>query len=131
YNETLAPDQVRNLLSPKALTNAKRYTKNGIEDVLAINNKDNLIIKGNNLLALSSLTENYREKIKFIYIDPPYNTESDSFNYNDNFSRSTWLTFMQNRLMEAWKLLKKDGVLVVQCSFHNYAYLKVMMDSIF
>lgn len=131
YNETLAPDQVRNLLSPKALTNAKRYTENGVEDVLAINNKDNLIIKGNNLLALSSLTENYREKIKFIYIDPPYNTESDSFNYNDNFSRSTWLTFMQNRLMEAWKLLKKDGVLAVQCSFHNYAYLKVMMDSIF
>lgn len=131
YNETLAPEQVRNLLSPKALTNAKRYTENGVEDLSNIDNADNLIIKGNNLLALSSLTENYREKIKFIYIDPPYNTESDSFKYNDSFSRSTWLTFMQNRLLEAWKLLKKDGVLAIQCSFHNYAYLKVMMDSIF
>src|SRR5699024_3724896 len=131
YNETLAPEQVRNLLSPKALTNAKKYTESGVEEVRNINKTDNLIIKGNNLLDLSSLTENYREQVKFVYIDPPYNTDSDSFKYNDKFSRSTWLTFMKNRLEEAWKLLRKDGVLAVQCSFHNYAYLKVMMDSIF
>lgn len=69
YNEVLAPEQVRNLLSPKAITNARKYTVNGEETVSNIDKTDNLIIKGNNLLALSSLLENYRNKVKLIYID--------------------------------------------------------------
>jgi len=59
---------------------------------------DNLLIKGNNLLALYSLLPKYRGKVKLIYIDPPYNTGSDGFKYNDAFNHSTWLVFMKNRL---------------------------------
>src|SRR5699024_2125401 len=114
YNEILAFDQVRNLLSPKALTNAKKYTIHGAEEVINIDKTDNLIIKGNNLLALSSLLENYRNSIKLIYIDPPYNTGSDSFHYNDKFNHSTWLTFMKNRLEIAKELLQDNGLIFVQ-----------------
>src|SRR5699024_9883855 len=58
-------------------------------------------------------------------------TEGDSFTYNDTFNRSTWLTFMKNRLTIAQDLLNEAGVLAVQCSFHEYAYLKVLMDNLF
>jgi len=131
YNEILAFDQVRNLLSPKSLTNAKKYTSNEVEEITNIDKTDNLIIKGNNLLALSSLLENYRGKIKLIYIDPPYNTGSDSFHYNDKFNHSTWLTFMKNRLEIAKELLRDDGLIFVQCDDKESAYLKVLMDNIF
>lgn len=69
YNETLAPDQVNRLLAPKVLGNAKRYTKDGIEENIEFKDDDNLIIKGNNLLALTSLLEKYEGKIKMIYIE--------------------------------------------------------------
>lgn len=69
-------------------------------------------------------------KVKCIYIDPPYNTESDSFGYNDTFKRSTWLTFMKNRLMLARKLLSNDGIILIQISFHQYPYLRVMTDEV-
>ncbi len=71
YNETLAPDQVNRLLAPKVLGNAKRYTQDGVEDDIEFNEDDNLVVKGNNLLALSSLLERYEGKIQLIYIDPP------------------------------------------------------------
>ena len=61
--------------------------------------RENLIIKGNNLIALHSLKEEFARKVKLIYIDPPYNTGNDFVMYNnDSFNRSTWLTFMKNRL---------------------------------
>ena len=131
YNETLAPDQVNRLLAPKVLGNAKRYTKDGIEENIEFKEDDNLIIKGNNLLALSSLLERYEGQVKCIYIDPPYNTGSDSFGYNDSFNHSTWLTFMRNRLELARKLLRDDGVIFIQCDYNEQAYLKVLMDEIF
>ena len=97
-----------------------------------IKNDDNLIIKGNNLIALHSLKKKFAGKVKLIYIDPPYNTGSDSFGYNDNFNHSTWLTFMKNRLEVAEKFLDyASGVIAVQCSFHEYPYLKVIMDEQF
>ena len=86
YNELLAPDDVDRLLAPKVFTNAKRYTKDGEEVITTFNDDDNLLIKGNNLLALSSILKRYEGKVKCIYIDPPYNTGSDSFKYNDNFN---------------------------------------------
>ena len=131
YNETLAPDQINRLLAPKVLSNAKRYTKEGINENIEFNEDDNLIIKGNNLIALSSLLERYKGQVKCIYIDPPYNTGSDSFGYNDNFNHSTWLTFMKNRLELARELLKRDGVIFVQCDDNEQAYLKVLLDCIF
>ncbi|WP_237037410.1 DNA methyltransferase [Mediannikoviicoccus vaginalis] len=131
YNETLAPDQVNRLLALKVLGNAKRYTKDGVEEDIEFNEHDNLIIKGNNLLALSSLLERYEGQVKCIYIDPPYNTSTDSFGYNDNFNRSTWLTFMKNRLKLARKLLSEDGAIYVQLDYHQAHYCKVLMDEVF
>ena len=131
YNETLAPDQVSNLLAPKAFCNAKKYDKDGVHEITQITDEDNLIIKGNNLLALSSLLERYRGKVKCIYIDVPYNTGSDSFGYNDRFNHSTWLTFMKNRLELAKKLLRDDGCIFVQCDDNEQAYLQVLMNEIF
>ncbi|WP_410082872.1 DNA methyltransferase [Barnesiella intestinihominis] len=131
WNEILAPDEINRLIEPKVLTNFKRFDSTGEHNVESISMDDNLIIKGNNLLALHSLKKKYAGKVKLIYIDPPYNTGSDSFGYNDKFNRSTWLTFMQNRLSIAKKLLKDDGVVCVQCSFHQFAYLRVLMDDLF
>ena len=101
-----------------------------------LKNRPNLLIKGNNLIALHSLKEYFRHqseqnKVKLIYIDPPYNTGSDSFNYNDRFNHSTYLTFIKNRLEIARELLRDDGVIFVQCDDNEQAYLKVLMDEIF
>jgi len=130
FNTTLAPDKIDVLLYPKVLVNARRYTAKGIDENVTFRDDDNLIIKGNNLLAVSSLKQ-YEGMVKCIYIDPPYNTGSDSFGYNDSFNRSSWLVFMKNRLDIAKRLLHKDGVILIQISFHQYPYLRVLADEIF
>ena len=136
FNEILAQDEITQLLEPKVLTNTKVFNKNGehafngfTRDGNTITN--NLIIKGNNLLALHSLKKGFAGKVKLIYIDPPYNRNGDSFNYNDKFNHSTWLTFMKNRLEIAKVLLRDDGIIFVQCDDNEQAYLKVLMDQIF
>lgn len=131
WNETLASDEIDRLFDPKVLVNWKRYDEKGINDLKKISIHDNLIIKGNNLVALHSLKKIYQNKIKLIYIDPPYNTGNDSFQYNDSFNHSTWLTFMKNRLEIAWKLLKNDGSIFIQVDDSEFAYLKVICDEIF
>ena len=131
YNETLAPDETDRLLYPKVFSCAKRYSKDGTEDITQFSETDNLIIKGNNLLALASLLKVYEGKVKCIYIDPPYNTGSDSFSYNDSFNRSAWLTFMKNRLVIAKQLLAPEGAIYVQLDYHQAHYAKVLMDEIF
>ena len=65
-------------------------------------------------MALHTLREKYTGQIKLIYIDPPYNTGSDSFLYNDRFNHSAWLTFMKNRLEIARELLTDDGYIFIQ-----------------
>lgn len=131
YNETLAPEEVDRLLYPKVFTGAKRYTKDGVEENIAFTENDNLIIKGNNLLAIASLLKKYEGKIQLIYIDPPFNTGKDDFAYNDNFNHSTWLTFMKNRLNIAKKLLHETGSIFVHLDFHESHYAKILMDEIF
>ena len=131
YNETIASDEISKMLAPKVLSNAKRYTKNGVEENITFDENDNLIIKGNNLIALSSLLKRYEGKVKCIYIDPPYNTGSDSFNYNDAFNHSSWLVFMKNRLEIAKKLLSDTGSIFIQIDSFEQAYLKVIMDELF
>lgn len=131
WNETLAPDQIDRLLSPKVLTNFKRYDKDGAHPVAELSLSDNLIIKGNNLLALHTLRKVYAGQVKLIYIDPPYNTDSDSFEYNDSFSMSTWLTFMRNRLSVAKELLADEGAIFVQISDVRVGHLKLLLDEIF
>lgn len=137
FNEILAQDEITQLLEPKVLTNAKRFDKDGEKPLDQFNRNengtitDNLIIKGNNLLALHTLKKEFAGKVKLIYIDPPYNTGNDSFRYNDNFNHSTWLSFMKNRLMVAKTLLNETGLIFVHCDFNEDAYLKVLMDEIF
>lgn len=88
--------------------NAKRYSSEGEERTNSFND-DNLIIKGNNLLALHTLKERYDWEIKLIYIDVPYYFKKrfpgDAFKYNSNFKMSTWLVFLKNRLEIAKELL--------------------------
>ena len=131
FNEVLAPDQIDRLLDEKVLTGFKRYDKDGEHEVKEISDDDNLIIRGNNLLALHSLKRRYAGKVKLVYIDPPYNTGSDSFGYNDKFNHSTWLTFMRNRLTAVKDLLNIDGSIFIQVDGNEGAYLKVLCDEIF
>lgn len=137
FNEILAQDEITQLLEPKVLTNAKRIDKDGEKPLDQFNRNengtitDNLIIKGNNLLALHTLKEEFAGKVKLIYIDPPYNTEKDSFRYNDSFNHSTWLTFMKSRLEVAKDLLSTDGGIYVQADWNEIHYLKILMDDVF
>ncbi len=130
WSETLAPDEINRLTEPKAFTGFRRYDKDGEHVVEHLQDTDNLIIKGNNLLALYSLRKKYAGRIKLIYIDPPYNTGNDSFGYNDSFKHSTWLTFMKNRLEVAAELLSSNGIIFIQCDDNENAYLKVLIDGI-
>ena len=137
FNEILAQDDINRLFDPKALTNWKRYTVEGGQRLTEIGRdengtiRENLIIKGNNLIALHTLKDQFRGKIKLIYIDPPYNTGSDSFGYNDNFNHSSWLTFMKNRLEVARELLRDDGIIFIHIDDQEMHYLKVAADDIF
>lgn len=128
FNEILAKDEIDVLFAPKALQNFELIGQGDLKENL---NNANLLIKGNNLLALHSLKKKFANKVKLIYIDPPYNTGNDSFNYNDNFNHSTWLTFMKNRLEIAREFLRDDGVIFIQCDDNEQAYLKVLCDEIF
>ena len=129
-NEVIAKPEIDELLEPKVFVNAKRYDADGEHEADSFTDTDNLVIKGNNLIALHSLKKRYAGKVKLIYLDPPYNTGSDSFEYNDSFSRSAWLTFIKNRVEIAKELLTDDGVLLIQTSFHQFPYLRVLLDTI-
>lgn len=137
FNQILAKDEIDRLFDEKALVNWKRFTKDGEQEVSEIKRdengiiRENMIIKGNNLLALHSLKKQFARKVKLIYIDPPYNTGNDEFIYNDTFNHSTWLTFMRNRLEIAKDLLADDGAIFIQINDIEQAYLKVLCDNIF
>ncbi|EIY7154526.1 site-specific DNA-methyltransferase, partial [Enterococcus faecalis] len=131
YNEVIARDEIDTLLSPKVLVNVKKYDADGKHTVDSFSNEDNLIIKGNNLLALHSLKERYAEKVKFIYIDVPYNTKNDSFRYNDRFNHSSWLTFIRNRLLISRELLSDTGIIALHCDDNEIGYVTVLLDELF
>jgi len=149
FNSTLAPDEVDRLLYPKVLVGAQRFTYDGAVDLTGfpeVNgdpnsvvqtpateflNTDNLILKGNNLLGIASLLKRFEGKVKCIYIDPPYNTGGDGFNYNDRFNHATWLVFMKNRLEIARRLLSNDGSIWITLDDVESHYLKVLCDDIF
>lgn len=130
-NETLAKSEIDELKEPKIFVNAKKYDENGEHEISSFSDQDNLIIKGNNLIVLYGLVEKYAGKIKLIYIDVPFNTNSDKFPYNDSFNHATWLTFMKNRLEISWKLLSEDGSIFLHVDDNELHYVKVLMDSIF
>ncbi len=130
YHEVLHKNEIDTLLKKKALCNFEMHGEGDLENALKDKNT-NYLIKGNNLIALHSLKKKFAKQVKCIYIDPPYNTGNDSFNYNDNFNHSSWLVFMKNRLEAAREFLSDDGVIFVQCDDNEQAYLKVLMDEVF
>ncbi|GAA9476692.1 hypothetical protein HpHA294_10370 [Helicobacter pylori] len=130
YHEILHKKEIDTLLHKKALCRFEMHGEGDLESALKDKNT-NYLIKGNNLIALHSLKKKFAKQVKCIYIDPPYNTGNDSFNYNDNFNHSSWLVFMKNRLEVAREFLSDDGVIFVQCDDNEQAYLKVLMDEIF
>ncbi|MBV4421009.1 site-specific DNA-methyltransferase [Clostridium tyrobutyricum] len=141
-NETIAKDEIDVLFDKKIFKNVKKYSAEGVQPVSKFKEDDNLIIKGNNLIALHSLRNKYAGKVKLIYIDPPFNTGDDEFNYNDGFKHSSWLIFMKNRLEIAKNLLADDGLIFVQIdsSKNNKGkvkgtselpYLNILLDEVF
>ena len=94
-------------------------------------NTENMLINGDNLLALKALEQKFTGKIKCIYIDPPYNTGSAFQHYDDGVEHSKWLELMSARLILLKKLLTKDGFLFVSISDDEGHYLKVLMDEVF
>lgn len=135
WNETLAPDEVNRLTEPKVFSNFKRYDKEGEHQVDHLSDNDNLIIKGNNLLALHSLKKKYAGQVKLIYIDPPYyfrkKLSTDTFKYNSNFHLSTWLTFMRDRLECAKHLLAPSETIWIHMGDEGMHYLKLVADQVF
>ena len=154
FNETLAQDEINRMFDPKVLTHWKRHTAGGehqhnrggviydkhfenkVGELKRDENgtiRENLIIKGNNLIALHTLKQQFRGQVKLIYIDPPYNTkgESSSFGYNNSFNHSSWLTFIRNRLEVAKDLLRDDGLIVIAIDDEEQAYLAVLCDEVF
>lgn len=151
YARLLAQDETTTLLKENEEWNNLDENKNS----------ENLLIKGDNLEVLKHLSHAYHEKVKMIYIDPPYNTGSDGFVYEDNrkftpeklaslagidkekakrilsFTKgkhnthSAWLTFMYPRLYIARRLLKEDGVIFVSIDDNEAAQLRILMDEIF
>lgn len=134
-NEIVAREEIDVLLDEKIFKNVKIYDKNGSSPVSEIKDTDNLIIKGNNLLALHSLKKRFSGKIKSIIVDPPYyfkkTKSSDAFNYNSNFKLSTWLVFMKNRLDVAKELLSDEGLCIIIVGEEGCAQLKLLADNIF
>ena len=135
FNETLAPTEINRLLDSKVLTNFKRYDETGEHEVEELSDSDNLIIKGNNLIALHSLKKRFVGKIDSIIIDPPYffnkKKSDDSFSYNSNFKLSTWLTFMKNRLEVAKELLSENGFISIIIGIDGVNHLKLLADEVF
>lgn len=139
FNQVLAQDEINQLLEPKIFTNGKRYNANGRKEFDSFRRdslgglKDNLVVKGNNLIALHSLKKELLGKVKLVYIDPPYNTGGDKniFSYNNTFNHSSWLTFMKNRLEIAKEFLTEDGYITIAIDHCELFYLGALADEVF
>ncbi len=130
YHEILHKKEIDTLLHKKTLCRFEMHGESDLENALKDKNT-NYLIKGNNLIALHSLKKKFAKQVKCIYIDPPYNTGNDSFNYNDNFNHSSWLVFMKNRLEVAREFLSDDGSIYINLDYNEVHYCKVLMDEIF
>lgn len=122
------------------LTWVGKYEEEKLEPRILIEDKsksygdpdtENMLIHGDNLLALRALQHEYSGKIKCVYIDPPYNTGSAFEHYDDNVEHSTWLSLIRDRLYLLKELMSDDGYLFVQIDNYEMAYLKVLLDEVF
>ena len=92
---------------------------------------DNMLIFGDNLLALKALEAEYSGKVKCIYIDPPFNTGAAFEHYEDGVEHSIWLDLMSKRLEIMHRLLSPDGILCIHLDDSEAAYMKVVLDEVF
>ena len=113
-------------IEPRILIEDK--TKSNCENDL---NTENMIIHGDNLLALKALEQKYSGQIKCIYIDPPYNTGNAFEHYDDNLEHSTWLSLMRERLFILRTLLSEESAIFIQIDDEEHAYLKILCDEVF
>ena len=122
------------------LTWVGKYEEEKLEPRILIEDKsksygdpdtENMLIHGDNLLALKALQHEYSGKIKCIYIDPPYNTGSAFKHYDDDVEHSIWLSLIRDRLHLLRDLLSDDGYIFVQIDNYEMAYLKVLLDEVF
>lgn len=124
----------RQPLEPRILIENKEYSYGEPETGVLPNGKPwngNMLIHGDNLLALKALEQDYSGQIKCIYIDPPYNTGSAFEQYEDGLEHSKWLSLMRDRLEVIYNLLAKDGSLWISLDDNEQAYCKVLCDEIF
>ncbi|NLI35514.1 MAG: site-specific DNA-methyltransferase [Bacteroidales bacterium] len=120
----IGKDDEHEPLEPRILVENPKYSYGDPES-------GNMLIHGDNLLALKALEQDYAGKIKCIYIDPPYNTGSAFEHYDDNLEHSIWLSLMRERLILLHNLLSNDGSIWVSIDDDEQAYLKVLMDEVF
>lgn len=113
---------------PRVLVDLQQF---GTEREKGWTSDSNLLIRGDNLLALKSLAESYAGQVKLVYIDPPFNTEQAFPEYDDGLEHSTWLTMMRDRLELLRDLLAPDGSIWVEIDDTEMAYLQVLMDEVF
>ena len=124
------------------LTWYDKYKSDNIEPRILIENNElsnikndadtkNMLIHGDNLLALKALEKKYTGEIKCIYIDPPFNTGAAFEHYNDNLEHSIWLNLMYKRILEFHTLLADDGVILIEIDDNEMPYLRVILDEIF
>lgn len=121
-------------LEPRILIENKEYSYGHPETGVLPNGKPwngNMLIHGDNLLALKALEQDFAGQIKCIYIDPPYNTGSAFEQYDDGLEHSIWLSLMRDRLEVIYNLLSKDGSLWISLDDTEQAYCKVLCDEIF
>ena len=108
-----------------------KVVKKDLFDEDGYQQNDNMLIHGDNLIALKSLEGSFSNQVKCVYIDPPYNTGAAFEYYDDNLEHSIWLSLMQQRLISLRNLLREDGLIFVQIDDNEQAYLKVLMDEVF
>lgn len=124
----------RQPLEPRILIENKEYSYGEPENGVLPNGKPwkgNMLIHGDNLLALKALEQDYSGQVKCIYIDPPYNTGSAFEHYDDNLEHSIWLQLMRLRLETLYNLLSSDGFICCHIDDSEGHYLKILMDEIF
>lgn len=131
YHERFGENDINTLLESFSFKNMYRYDPDGIHSTERFCVQDNLVIQGDNLIALHKLKEHFHEKVTLIYVDPPYNTKRDNLSYRDTFSRSDYLLQLKNRLEAARSLLKKSGSIFIHCDDNEQAYIKVLADEIY
>jgi len=121
----IGKDEEREAIEPRILIENQKYSYGDAES-------GNMLIHGDNLLALKALEQEYSGKVKCIYIDPPYNTGSAFEHYDDGIEHSIWLSLMRERLLVLHNLLdKKEGSLWISLDDNEQAYCKVLCDEIF